>query len=57
MVGCMTESTVGISASLRYYLADYVDSGAALLADIASGCESAGRLYYPDAGAVSTLTG
>ena len=52
MVGCMTESTVGISAIAQLLpLLDYVDmDGAALLAnDIASGCEiKQGVCYYPD---------
>ena len=53
MVGCMTESTVGISAIAQVLpLLDYVDmDGAALLArDIASGCEvRQGICYYPEA--------
>ena len=51
MVGCMTESTVGISAIGQLLpLLDYVDmDGAALLAsDIASGCEVInGVCHYP----------
>ena len=62
MVGCMTESTVGISAIAQILpLLDYVDmDGAALLADdIASGCEvRQGVCYYPDVpGNGITLTG
>ncbi len=52
MVGCMTESTVGISAIGQLLpMLDYVDmDGAALLAsDIASGCEvKQGVCCYPD---------
>ncbi len=51
MVGCMTESTVGISAIAQLLpLLDYVDmDGAALLAkDIASGVRvECGRCIYP----------
>ncbi|MBA63901.1 MAG: dipeptide epimerase [Planctomycetaceae bacterium] len=62
MVGCMTESTVGISAIAQILpMLDYVDmDGAALLAsDIASGCEvRQGVCYYPDvAGNGITLHG
>ena len=53
MVGCMTESTVGISAIAQLLpLLDYVDmDGAALLAeDIATGVVvRQGRCHYPDA--------
>jgi len=53
MVGCMTESTVGISAIAQLLpLLDYVDmDGAALLArDIATGVVvDRGRCIYPDA--------
>ena len=53
MVGCMTESTVGISAIAQLLpLLDYVDmDGAVLLAeDIASGVRlDRGRCVYPDA--------
>jgi L-Ala-D/L-Glu epimerase / N-acetyl-D-glutamate racemase len=53
MVGCMTESTVGISAIAQLLpLLDYVDmDGAELLAeDIASGVRlERGRCIYPDA--------
>ena len=53
MVGCMTESTVGISAIAQLLpLLDYVDmDGAALLArDIASGVEvDRGKCRYPEA--------
>jgi len=52
MVGCMTESTVGISAIAQLLpLLDYVDmDGAALLArDVADGVKlQAGRVVYPD---------
>jgi L-alanine-DL-glutamate epimerase-like enolase superfamily enzyme len=52
MVGCMTESTVGISAIAQLLpLLDYVDmDGAVLLReDIASGVTvEAGRCLYPD---------
>ena len=52
MVGCMTESTVGISAIAQLLpLLDYVDmDGAVLLAkDIASGvCLDRGRCIFPD---------
>ncbi len=52
MVGCMTESTIGISAIAQILpLLDYVDmDGAALLArDIASGCEvKQGICHYSD---------
>jgi L-alanine-DL-glutamate epimerase-like enolase superfamily enzyme len=52
MVGCMTESTVGISAIAQLLpLLDYVDmDGAVLLAkDIASGVRlDRGRCVYPD---------
>ena len=62
MVGCMTESTVGISAIAQILpLLDYVDmDGAALLAnDIASGCEvRQGICCYPDVpGNGGTMTG
>ncbi len=53
MVGCMTESTVGISAIAQLLpLLDYVDmDGAVLLAeDVASGVRlQRGRCIYPDA--------
>lgn len=53
MVGCMTESTVGISAIAQLLpLLDFVDmDGAALLArDVATGCRvDRGRCRYPDA--------
>ena len=53
MVGCMTESTVGISAIAQLLpLLDYVDmDGAVLLAkDIATGVRlDRGRCIYPDA--------
>jgi L-alanine-DL-glutamate epimerase-like enolase superfamily enzyme len=53
MVGCMTESTVGISAIAQLLpLLDYVDmDGAVLLAeDVASGVQlDKGRCIYPDA--------
>jgi L-Ala-D/L-Glu epimerase len=53
MVGCMTESTVGISAIAQLLpLLDYVDmDGAVLLAeDIADGVRlDRGRCVYPDA--------
>ena len=52
MVGCMTESTVGISAIAQLLpLLDYVDmDGAVLLAhDIADGVRlDHGRCIYPD---------
>jgi len=52
MVGCMTESTVGISAIAQLLpLLDYVDmDGAALLAsDVADGVTlQTGRVVYPD---------
>jgi L-alanine-DL-glutamate epimerase-like enolase superfamily enzyme len=52
MVGCMTESTVGISAIAQLLpLLDYVDmDGAALLAkDIATGVEViSGKCHYPE---------
>jgi L-Ala-D/L-Glu epimerase len=52
MVGCMTESTVGISAIAQLLpLLDYVDmDGAALLAeDVADGVRlDRGRCLYPD---------
>lgn len=52
MAGCMTESTVGISALGQLApMLDYVDmDGAALLAeDIAHGVKvTAGKAYYPD---------
>jgi len=52
MVGCMTESTVGISAIAQLLpLLDYVDMDGALLLgrDIASGVTiSQGRVHYPD---------
>lgn len=63
MVGCMTESTVGISAIAQLLpLLDYVDmDGAALLAsDIAKGVQVVrGRCHYPSengAGVVLTAT-
>ena len=53
MVGCMTESTVGISAIAQLLpLLDYVDmDGAVLLAeDVATGVRlDRGRCIYPDA--------
>ncbi len=53
MIGCMTESTVGISAAAQLLpLADYADlDGALLLAeDVASGVRfERGRCVYPDA--------
>jgi L-alanine-DL-glutamate epimerase-like enolase superfamily enzyme len=53
MAGCMTESTVGISALAQLLpLLDYVDmDGAVLLAkDIATGVRlDRGRCIYPDA--------
>ncbi|MCA9234960.1 MAG: dipeptide epimerase, partial [Planctomycetales bacterium] len=53
MVGCMTESTVGISAIAQLLpLLDYVDmDGAVLLArDVATGARvDRGRCLYPDA--------
>jgi len=52
MVGCMTESTVGISAIAQLLpLLDYVDMDGALLLgqDIASGVTiSRGRVHYPE---------
>ena len=62
MVGCMTESTVGISAIAQLLpLLDYVDmDGAALLqSDIAEGCKVVrGVCHYPKtAGTGVTLTG
>jgi L-alanine-DL-glutamate epimerase-like enolase superfamily enzyme len=52
MVGCMTESTVGISAIAQLLpLLDYVDmDGAVLLAeDVATGVRlERGRCLYPD---------
>ena len=62
MVGCMTESTVGISAIAQLLpLLDYVDmDGAALLAkDIATGVRvQAGVCVYPDAAGTGVeLTG
>lgn len=52
MVGCMTESSVGISAIAQLNpLLDYVDMDGALLLrqDIASGVHlEAGRVHYPD---------
>ena len=52
MVGCMTESTVGISAIAQLLpLLDYVDMDGALLLerDIASGVTiEQGRVHYPD---------
>ena len=49
MMGCMTESTVGISAIAQFLpLLDYVDmDGAVLLAqDVAGGARSPGRWYF-----------
>lgn len=52
MVGCMTESTVGISAIAQLRpLLDYVDMDGPLLLkeDIATGvCIDNGKVYYPD---------
>lgn len=52
MVGCMTESTVGISAIAHLLpLLDYVDMDGPLLLkeDIATGvCIDEGKVYYPD---------
>lgn len=61
MVGCMTESTVGISAIAQLLpLLDYVDMDGALLLreDIATGVTiDYGRVHYPDApGTGVTLT-
>ncbi|MGB3616683.1 MAG: enolase C-terminal domain-like protein, partial [Catalinimonas sp.] len=63
MLGCMTESTVGVSAAAQLLsLADYADlDGPLLLAeDVASGIKLRdGRVHYPDrpgTGAVLTRT-
>jgi L-alanine-DL-glutamate epimerase-like enolase superfamily enzyme len=61
MVGCMTESTVGISAIAQLLpLLDYVDMDGALLLreDIATGVTiDYGRVHFPDApGTGATLT-
>jgi L-alanine-DL-glutamate epimerase-like enolase superfamily enzyme len=53
MVGCMTESSVGISAIAHLSpLLDYVDMDGALLLkeDIALGvCIDEGKVYFPNA--------